>query len=107
MSVKEVKLKELIRTLAAEYFSRQSNRQSLITVTGAEIESKGERAVILVTVMPEEEEKAALGFVHRQLSGFREYVMERARMRRIPYFDVKIDKGEKNRQRLDEIARTI
>jgi hypothetical protein len=55
MSIKEVKLKELVRTLAAEYFSRQSNGQSLITVTGAEIKSKGERAVILVTIMPEEE----------------------------------------------------
>lgn len=99
------KLKELIRELAAEFFSRESNRQSLITVTGVEIYSRGSRAVILVTVMPEDQEETAIGFMHRQLTDFREHVMSRARLMRVPYFEVRIDKGEKNRQRLDEISK--
>lgn len=107
MSQKDEKLKELIRELAAEFFSRESNRQSLITVTGVELGERGGKATILVTVLPQDHEEAAIGFIHRQLGDFREYVMAHARMMRIPYFDVRIDAGEKNRQRIDEIGRSI
>jgi hypothetical protein len=33
--------------------------------------------------------------------------MERARLMRVPYFDVAIDRGEKNRQRLDDLSKNI
>jgi ribosome-binding factor A len=33
--------------------------------------------------------------------------MEKARMRRIPFFDFAIDHGEKNRQKIDEISHTV
>lgn len=107
MSQKDDKLKELIHELAAEYFSRESNRQSLITVTGVEIGARGARAKILATVLPVEQEEAAIGFMHRQLTDFKRYVMEHSKIQRIPFFEVELDKGEKNRQRLDEIARNI
>ncbi len=100
---RDEKLRELIRELAAEFFSRESNRQSMITVTAVELGSRGSRARILITVLPETQEEAALGFMHRQLGDFREYVMGRARLMRVPYFDVALDRGEKNRQRLDGI----
>lgn len=104
---KDAKMKELIRELAAEFFSRASNRQSLITVTDVELRSRNSKAIILVTVLPVEQEEAAVGFLHRQLTDFREYVMSRARLMRVPYFEVAIDRGEKNRQRLDDISKTI
>ncbi len=106
-NAKDAKMKELIRELAAEFFSRESNRQSLITVTDVELRNRNSKAVILVTVMPVEQEEAAVGFLHRQLGDFREYVMSRARLMRVPYFEVAVDKGEKNRQRLDDISKTI
>lgn len=106
-SQKDEKIKEALRELAAEFFSRESNRQSLITVTDVRIMGRGSRAVILVTVLPESEEKGALEFIHRRLTEFREYVMEHVKMMRVPYFDVEIDAGEKNRQRIDEIGRKI
>ncbi len=107
MSQKDEKLKELLREFAAEYFSRESNRQSLITVTGVDVEARGALATILITVLPESAEEGALGFIHRQLTDFREYVMTKARLMRVPYFAVSIDKGEKNRQRMDEIAKEL
>jgi ribosome-binding factor A len=106
MSQKELKIKELLRELAAEFFSRESNRQSLITVTDVSLEARGSRARILVTVLPESEEEKAVEFIHRQLSDFKEFVKDRARLMRIPFFDVAIDKGEKNRQRLDELSKS-
>jgi ribosome-binding factor A len=103
---KDLKLKELLRELAAEFFSRESNRTSLITITSVELKERNSKAVVLFTVMPEDQEPAALDFMRRKLSDFREYVGKHARMMRLPFFEVAIDKGEKARQRLDEISRS-
>ena len=107
MNQKDQKLKEILRELAANFFSKTSNRQSLITVTGVELLSHGGRAEILVTVLPEEMETKAVEFANRQLTDFREHVKNNSRIARIPYFEVRIDVGEKNRQKIDEIGKTI
>lgn len=107
MKQRDFKIKEVIREMAAEYFSRQSNRLSLITVTDVELSGKGSKAAILITVMPVDKELDALEFVHRQLSDFREHVQNNSRIARVPYFDVRIDVGEKNRQRIDEIGKNL
>jgi ribosome-binding factor A len=104
MNQKDDKLKEIIRVLAADYFSRESNRQSLITVTNIDLRNRASKAIILITVLPEEKEQPALEFAQRQLSEFREYVMKHSRVQRVPFFEVRIDSGEKNRQRMDLIA---
>lgn len=103
MNTKDNRLSEIIRELASEFFSRESNRKSLITITNVDISAKGSHARILFTVLPEHQEEAALDFMHRQLTDLKHFVMEKSRIGHIPYFEVAIDKGEKNRQRLDEI----
>ncbi len=107
MSQKDFKIKEILRELAAEYFSRESNRTSLITVTDVELEGKGSKATILITVIPTSQEQSAVEFIHRQLTGFKEHVKAHSRIARIPFFDVRIDAGEKNRQRIDEIGKNL
>jgi ribosome-binding factor A len=104
---KHDKLQELLRELAASFFSRESNRQSLITITSVEVLSKGGRAIIRITVLPEDQEQSAVEFMSRRLSDFREYVRTNSRIGRVPFFDVEIDIGEKNRQRIEEIATKI
>jgi len=103
MSQQDNKIKEILRELAADFFSRESNRQSLITITDIEMGGRGSTATILMTVLPEDKEEAAVNFAHRQLTDFKKFVMEKSRIARIPFFEVRIDKGEKNRQRLDEV----
>ena len=107
MNQKDLKLKEILRELAADFFSRESNRTSLITVTDVDVRNRGGTAIILMTVLPETEEMEAVEFAHRRLTDFKEYVQQHSRIARIPFFDVHIDKGEKNRQRIDEIDRTL
>jgi ribosome-binding factor A len=104
---KNEKVAELIRELAAEFFSRESNRTSLITITTVDVVARGGRAIIKATVLPESEEKRAIEFMSRKLSELQEYVRTKSRIGRIPFFDVEIDTGEKNRQRIDEIAGNI
>ncbi len=43
----------------------------------------------------------------RKRAEFREFFKGKARMRALPFFDFEIDKGEKNRQKIDEIARSV
>lgn len=107
MNQKDQKLKEILRELSAQFFSKTSNRQSLITVTDVEILSKGGRANILVTVLPESMEQKAVEFANRQLTDFRQFVHDNSRIARIPYFEVKVDIGEKNRQRIEEIEKDL
>lgn len=107
MDNKYDKIRENIHELAATFFSRESNRQSLITVTGVDIESRGGRATIKITVIPESEEKRAVEFANRQMHDFKEYVQDNSRIGRIPFFIVIIDHGEKNRQKIDEISSKI
>lgn len=104
---KNQKVQEMIRELAASFFSRESNRLSMITITDVELLSRGGKAIILMTVLPESMEQDAVEFAHRRLSDFREYVKSNSRIGRIPFFEVRIDSGEKNRQRIDEIGKTI
>ena len=101
------KLKELLHKLSAEFFSRESNRQSLITVTNVELLNKGSKARIMITVLPENQEEAAVGFIHRQLTDLRHYIMEHSKIGYVPFFEVSIDHGEKNRLRIDEIEKSI
>lgn len=107
MSQKDEKMKEIIRELAAQFFSRESNRRSLITITDVELLGRGGRAKILMTVMPESQEEAALDFAHRQLTDFKKFVEDNSRIARVPFFEVAVDKGEKNRQRIDEIEKNL
>ncbi len=103
--IKEERLKELIKHLAGKFFSYESNYTSLITITNVAVLERGKKAKIFFTVFPEEKEKEALDFAKRKRSDFREYFKKNSDLMRLPFVDFEIDRGEKNRQRLDEISR--
>jgi ribosome-binding factor A len=98
------KLRGLYKDLAAIYLNQESNRSSLITVTDVQVSKERKRAIVFATVYPEEQEQAVLDFLKRKRSDFKKYVASHAKMRRVPFFDFAIDKGEKHRQNLDQLA---
>lgn len=104
-SRRTVQISQEIAHLAGEYFARESNRQSLITITYAESSPDLKNIAIFMTVLPETHEAAALDFAKRSRSGFREYLKEHSRLKFLPTVDFEIDYGEKNRQRIDELTR--
>ena len=99
----QARIEEALQHLAAEFLSRESNRLSLITVTGIRMSSELGHATILVSVFPEEREAEALGFLKRQRSDFRAYIKAKTQIRRIPEIDFDIDLGEKHRWLLENI----
>lgn len=101
------KIIEVIGHAASDFIQRESNTNSLITVTEVQLAKDFQKAVIFVTVFPDEHEISALNFLKRNLGPFREFVKEKTRLQHIPWFDFAIDGGEKNRQRIDEISREL
>lgn len=98
------RLQEALREAAAEFLAREAGRQSLITVTRAELSEDGKRVNIFITVYPDSAEEAALGFANRNRKEFVDFFATRVRGARAPHTTFVIDRGEKNRQRLDELS---
>ncbi|TSC67571.1 MAG: Ribosome-binding factor A [Parcubacteria group bacterium Gr01-1014_73] len=105
-SNKNEKTLSVCKQLAAEFLAREGNGNSIITVTDATISNNRKYATIFFTVLPIEQEKAALAFAKRKLHDFRDFVNQRARIGKLPFFDFAIDEGEKNRQRIDKLSQT-
>jgi len=101
--VKKGRIQEILKGLAADFLQSQSTGKSLITITDCHITDNMRSAKIFFTIFPPEHEAEALDFVKRQRQNFRNYVKSHGRLRFIPFIDFEIDKGEKNRQRIDEL----
>ena len=99
------RIAEAIAHAAATFFERESNHQSLITVTRADVSPDLTNATVYISVLPQSAEKDVLHFARRSRSELRDYVKKVQPMKRIPTLDVVIDEGEKNRQRIDDLTR--
>ena len=105
MMQRNEKVANTIKELAAQFLGRENNRTSLITVTSCNTSPDLKKATILITVLPTAKEDAALNFTKRNLGGLREFLKKNMPIKIIPFLDVSIDKGEKNRQKIDELLR--
>lgn len=99
------KIKENIRELSALFIEKEAGISSLITVTRVLLSEDGKRATIMVSVLPREKENAAYGFIKRNLGQLRKHISKNLRINPIPFLDVQIDEGEKNRQKIDELLK--
>jgi ribosome-binding factor A len=105
MNQRNEKVANQIKELAAQFLGRENNRTSLITVISATCSPDLKRATIFITVLPTAKETTALNFVKRKLKDLREYLKKNIPIKIIPFLDVAIDLGEKNRQKIDELLR--
>jgi ribosome-binding factor A len=97
------KVANQIKELSAQFLARENNRTSLITVIHCDASPDLKRATIFITVLPTSKETSALDFVKRKLKELREYLKKNMPIKIIPFLDVEIDQGEKNRQKIDEL----
>ncbi len=103
-SSRQKKLQELIRQIASDFISKETNATSLITVTSVDISPNLASCDLLVTVFPESATESALNFLKRKRPELKKYIKSKMHIRRIPFFDFKIDAGELNRQKIEEIS---
>ncbi len=107
MQNRNERLAEALRAASAEFLVREAlppPHGALITVTRAEVAESGTRATIFMTVFPDTLEEAALKFANRSRHDFAEFFSTRVKGVVLPRIEFLIDRGEKNRQRLDELS---
>lgn len=92
-----------IRKGVADYIAREASRMSLITITRCEISSDQKRAALFVSVLPEKAEPIAMDFLKRHQDLIRHHVQRVSRIRVVPWLRFTVDRGEKNRQLVDEL----
>jgi ribosome-binding factor A len=107
MEHRSEKISNNIKELLGAFIEENSNRQSMITITNVYLTSDFKKVTLFVTVFPEQSEGAALDFLKRQRSEAREYLKKNSRLARLPFIDFEIDKGEKARQRIEEISKDL
>ena len=96
---------ETLRTTAAEFLSREAGRESLITVTRAELSEDRKRGIVYITVYPESAEQSALSFANRNRGEFGHFFIKRVRGMYLPHVEFCVDEGERHRRRLDELTK--
>ena len=104
-SLRQIKVAEAIAHSAGEFIVRNANKNSLITVTHADVSPDLLNVTVFVSVMPESAERPAIAYLKRERSEFRNYLKEHMRMKSIPTVEFELDIGEKNRQLVDDLMR--
>lgn len=105
LSERQRKVGGELKNMAADFFERESNGASLITITRCTVSRDMKYATVYLSVLPESKEEAAIHFARRMRPELKEYVKKRMKTRVIPFFEVELDYGEKNRQHIDQLMR--
>lgn len=104
-SQRQLQIEQQVLGITQDFFQRESSGASMITVTRTDISRDMKHGTIFITVLPENKEEAAINFAKRMRSDLRHFVMKRLPVKVIPFFEVEIDYGEKNRLHIDELLR--
>jgi ribosome-binding factor A len=103
MSLRDEKLNEMLREAAAEFLSAEAGRQSLITVTRAQVSEGGRSGIIYLSVLPDTEQEKAVAFANRHRREFDTFFTKKVKGARVPHVEFVVDLGEKNRRRIEEL----
>jgi ribosome-binding factor A len=106
-SQRQLKIEGEIIKIAQNFFQRESNGASIITVTEVDIAPNLENCLIKFRVLPDDKEKAALEFARRLRPELRNAIKDGMRIYKIPHLEVDIDYGDKNREHLDQVMKNI
>src|SRR5947207_1639922 len=100
---KHDRTEQLLKELAARFIQEESNGRSLITVTDCKLTRDFGRATFFVSVLPASAEAGAEEFIKRKRGEFRDYLKKHSKIGKLPFVEMMLDPGEKNRQRVDEL----
>jgi len=106
-SDKHVRFAGILTELAAKYIQSEANTNPLITVTRVDLSKDWKSVIVFVTTIPDGREGDAMIFLKRNASEMRQYFKKHGRMKHIPHLEFMYDAGEKHRQHMDELVKTI
>lgn len=92
---KKTKVAEVLAETMAHFISQQSNRTSLITVSHVEVVSRGTKAIVHITVLPDHAGDAAIDFLNRNIPDARAFIRKHVKIGRVPMIEYRLDDGAK------------
>ncbi|MCX8513520.1 MAG: ribosome-binding factor A [Candidatus Pacebacteria bacterium] len=98
---RQLKVEQELLKITQDFFQREADRSSMITVTAADINPSFKNATIKISVFPENKRERALIFAQRMAGELRTDIKRRLPIRTIPFVDIVIDQGEIQRQYMD------
>ena len=107
MSDRTSKVGEVIKEAVATFIQREANTNPMITVTRVDMSPDLRNALIFFTTIPDGKEAEAQIFMKRNGTDMRNHLKKHARLKRIPNLTFMLDAGEKHRQHMDELVKTI
>lgn len=107
MSERTRKIEGLIKEAAATFVLHEANTDPMITITRVDISPDLKQALVFFTTIPEEKQADAAVFLKRSAGNFRNHLKKNVALKRIPHIEFMLDAGERHRQHIDEVMRTI
>lgn len=107
MTHRQEKIESLLQIYIAESLNREAGTKSVITVTDCHASPDLKNVTAFITVLPEQYEEEALNFAKRKRPEIRNYIKDHLKMKTLPFVEIEIDQGEKNRQRIDGLMSNL
>ena len=105
MVERQQKIDAELTKVIAEFLRREFGAAPLVTVTHTKIARGLKSAIVFLSIFPETEERAVHARLKKRRKELNEYIAARMKMKYLPLVSFEIDRGEKNRQRIDELLR--
>ena len=103
VSRRQLKMSGELKKVAGDFFAREASSHTLITVTDVDIAPSLTDCTIYITTIPANKQELALDFARRMRTELTTEIKKKMYLRSLPFVEVKIDEGERNRQRIEEI----
>jgi ribosome-binding factor A len=82
--IKDDRLVHALQKAASDFVNRESNRQSMITVTRVAMDERGSLADVYISVFPDTELQHATEFLNRNRDEFKMFLKKHVSLRTIP-----------------------
>jgi ribosome-binding factor A len=92
-----------LKRFTAEWLNQNMPAGTLVTVTNFRLSRDHEGATVFVSVLPETKEEEVRESFRKQGHDLHDYLGKNIRMGHIPFVNLDIDYGEKNRRQVEKI----
>jgi ribosome-binding factor A len=105
MAFRQQKVDSLLRNIVSSFIKNKFYSGTLISVMKVETSKDFKKANIFISIFPEKKEKEILELLKKEMTELKNYAKSKFKMKFLPFFEIKIDKDEKKRERIEEILR--
>jgi len=107
MTHRQEKVEGRLQEIIASFLNKEAGTKSVVTVTHCKVSPDLKKVTAFLSVFPESFEAEALGFAKRKRTELRRLIANAMPMKTIPFIEIEIDAGEKNRQKIEDILGKI